>query len=180
LLEQAESTGLFSREDAVGNRFYFSHLYTAADQPEFQKFVGITPEESLKKNPVPKAKLKELKELVTWLYGNRKAGIEPVIRSQNPDLNRLRAVIGSSSGISALRSGYSLDRSHEISVGDERRFREALNRAKEELMQAKGTVTTGYHGEPELLDTMRDVLLVANTIEQEMSTKTAKGKSSRR
>lgn len=179
LLQQAESTGLFSREDAVGNRFYFSHLYTAADQPEFQRFVGITSEGSLRKNPVPKTKLKELNELVTWLYGNRKTGIEPVIRSQNPDLNRLRAVIASPSGISALRSGYSLDRSHEISVGDERRFREALNRAKEELVQAKGTVTTGYQGEPDLLDTMQDVLLVANTIQQEMNTKASTSRRSR-
>lgn len=178
LLEQAEETGKFKHEDAVRNRFYFSHLYTAADQPEFQRFLGITTQNSLKPNPVPKQKLRELQELMSWLYGSRQDGREPVVRTQNPDLNKLREVISNPPAIAALRAGYSLDRSHEISIGDERRFREALAKAKEELLQAKATVTTGYSGEPELLETIENIVLVAETIKAEMALKrkTPKGR----
>lgn len=94
LLEQAERFAGFRREDAVRNRFYFSHLYTAADQSEYQKFLGITPEGSLKANPVPKSKLGNLRELMQWFYGSKSQKKEPVVRSQYPDLNLLREVIG--------------------------------------------------------------------------------------
>ena len=71
------------------HRFFFSHLYTAADQPEFQQFLGIDPETSLHPNPVPETHLTELGELMTWLYGRRSKGIEPKVRTQNPDLSTL-------------------------------------------------------------------------------------------
>jgi hypothetical protein len=71
LIMQAESQTKFRREDRIANKFFFSHLYTAADQPEFQKFIGIDPEKSLKPNPVPKEKLKELEELMIWFYGSQ-------------------------------------------------------------------------------------------------------------
>jgi len=168
ILQQAETMVQFSRDDIVRNRFSFSHLYTAADQPEFQKFLGITSEGSLKPNPVPKSKLKELGEFMLWLYGSKTADKQPLVRSQNPDLNILREVISDRKGLSALRAGLSLERAKEISAGDERRFREALTRAKEDLQQAKATVTTGYSGEPDLHDTISDIVQVAESIKAEM------------
>lgn len=171
ILDQAEKLGVFNKEDIVRNRFYFSHLYTAADQPDFQKFLGITPEGSLKPHPVPKAKHGELRELFTWLYGSREQKKEPVVRTQHPDLNTLREVISSPPALAALRSGYPLDRSHEISIGDARRFREALIRAKEDLQQAKATVTTGYNGESDLYDAMESIQLIASTVQNEMEKK---------
>lgn len=171
ILQQAEEKAGFNIEDRVRNRFYFSHLYTAADQLEFQKFLGITSEGSLKPNPVPKSRLAELSELMTWLYGRKSAKTDPVVRTQNPDLNTLREVICKPSSLSALRSGYSLDRSFEIAIGDKRRFRDALTTAKEELQQANGTVVTGYVGEDDLYETMKDILLYAEKIMQEMEAK---------
>jgi hypothetical protein len=141
ILEQAESQGVFDKEDRAHNRFYFSHLYTAADQKEFQDFLDIDPTTSLQPNPVPPSKLKELGELMTWLYGRKSAEIEPVVRTQNPDLNILREVISKPEALSALRSGYSLERSQAIALGDKRRFRDALTSAKVELQNAKATVT---------------------------------------
>ena len=70
-------------------------------------------------------KLTELRELTTWLYGQVHLPTEPLIRTQSPDLNTLREVIGSPRGVSALRSGYSLSAALEQSIGDERRFRES-------------------------------------------------------
>jgi len=168
ILQQAEGQGIFSAEDIFRRRFYFSHLYTAADQPEFQKFLGIAPETSLKPNPVPKGKRRELAELMLWLYGSRSGERPPLVRTQNPDLNTLRVVISTARGLAALRAGFSLDRAHEISLGDERRFREALTRAKEELQQAKATVTTGFGGEADLFETIEDIIQVAGTVRTEM------------
>ena len=114
ILEQAETQAGFDIEDRVRNRFYFSHLYTATDQLDFQKLLGITSENSLRSNPVPKAKLGALADLMTWLYGRKSSGIEPLVRTQNPDLNTLRVAISKAPALSALRSGYPLQRAYEI------------------------------------------------------------------
>lgn len=123
LLRQAEKEAGFDRDDANAHRFFFSHLYTAADQTEFQKLLGIDAEGSLREDPVPKRKLRELGELMLWIYGSRAKKKEPLVESQYPDLNILREVIKAPEGISALRAGYSLERAHEISIGDTQRFR---------------------------------------------------------
>lgn len=171
LLEQAESAGRFSTDDRVRGRFYFSHLYTAADQPEFQKFLGITGDGSLKKNPVPRAKLSELAELMLWLYGSKSEKKPPVITSQNPDLNILREVISRPSGLAALRSGFSLERARATAIGDPRRFREALVRAREDMREAKGSVTNGYKGENDLWDTISELVPLTESVKKEMADK---------
>jgi hypothetical protein len=106
-----------------------------------------------------------------WFYGSKSQKKEPVVRSQYPDLNLLREVVSNPQSLAALRAGYSLERAHEISIGDARRFREALTRAKEDLQQAKATVTTGYVGEEDLLQVMENIILVSDTIKSEMEAK---------
>ena len=170
ILEQAETQIGFDPQDTAKRRFFFSHLYTAADQPEFQRFLGIDPETSLHSNPVPETHLTELGELMTWLYGRRSKGIEPKVRTQNPDLGILRDVISSPDSLAALRSGRSLELSFAVAIGDKRRFREALQDAKIDLQTAKGTVTTGYSGEQDSWDTIGDIIMIADSIRREMRT----------
>ena len=170
ILEQAESQAGFDKEDAARGRFYFSHLYTAADQKEFQEFLGIDPNTSLRPNPVPESRLAELGQFMTWLYGKKSEEIEPVVRTQNPDLNTLRRVISKPDSLSALQSGHSLELSYAIAIGDRRRFRDALTSTKVELQNAKATVTTGYNGEKDLYDTILDIVRLAETIRDEMET----------
>lgn len=171
VLEQAESQGVFDKEDSARNRFYFSHLYTAADQKEFKEFLGIDPATSLGPNPVSPSKLSELGELMTWLYGKKSAGIEPVVRTQNPDLNILRKVISKPDSLSVLRTSHRLEIAYNVAVGDRQRFRDALTSAKVELQNAKATVTTGYNGEKDLYEMIHDIILYAETIRDEMETK---------
>lgn len=168
LLRQAEKQAGFDRDDANAYRFFFSHLYTAADQTEFQKLLGIEPESSLKRDPVPKRKLKQLGELMLWIYGSRAKDKEPLVQSQYPDLNTLREVVKSPEGISALRAGYGLERAHEISVGDPQRFREAMVRARENLVQANGTVVNGYNGEADLVAVSDEILKLADRVNSEI------------
>jgi len=171
LLEQAEKMTNFDRNDRIANRFYFSHLYTAADQKEFQTFLGIDHKKSLQDNPVSKAHLPQLQELMVWLFGSRKDGKSPVVEKQYPHLGYLRQVLGNRQALYALRSGISLQRAHEISLGDDRRFQEALVRAKDALQEAKATVTTGYKGEKEMLRMMSGLLELAQSISDEMRKK---------
>jgi hypothetical protein len=168
ILRQAETLAGFNKDDVKKNRFYFSHLYTAADQVEFQKFLGISAETSLKKDPVPKKKLGELRELLLWFYGSREKEKAPLVETQNPDLNTLREILRAPEGIAALRAGYSLDRAHEISIGDPERFRDAMTRAREDLVQANGTVINGYKGEPELLSVSDEIVRLAERVNEEV------------
>ncbi len=168
LVKQAQSKCGFSTEDVNKGRFNFSHLYTAAAQPEFRKFLGLTEADSLKPNPVPKSHLENLGELMTWLYGSKSSGKLPVVRTQNPDLNILRVVISQKASLSALRSGYPLQRAHEIGIGEGRRLQEALTRAKEELLVANGTVTTGYSGEKDLYEMVKEITILVENIKREM------------
>ncbi len=167
VLAQAESSGAYNREDSVRIRFAFSHLYTALDQREFQEFLGID-SQTLRRDPVPKSKLGELEELMIWLYGKKSEGIQPVVRTQNPDLNILRKVISNKGSLSALRSGYPLDRTYKIALGDKKLFRDALTSAKVELQNAKATVITGYREEEDLLEIIQDVYDLAVSIMREM------------
>jgi len=172
-LLQAEAQADFDREDITRNKFYFSHLYTAVDQQGYQEFLSITPESSLKLNPVPKSKLKELHELMVWIYGSKSEGIEPIVRTQHPDLTILREVISKPRSLSALRAGYSLERSYDVAKGDRLRFREALTKAKEDLMEAAGAVALGYigRGDKDLDEMMDEILVIAQDVNESMQTK---------
>jgi hypothetical protein len=70
--------------------------------------------------------------------------------------------------VAALRSGLSLQRSYAISLGDSRRFEDALAQAKDALQEAKGTVTTGYRGERDLLEQMESMHSLAGSLLDEM------------
>lgn len=171
VLRQGEEMTAFEKEDRVRTRFYFSHLYTAVDYPEFQQYLGITNNRWPRQDPVPKRRLPELEDVLIWLYGSESKDIQPVVKRQAPDLSRLRSVIAKPLALSVLKSGYSLDAAYERSIGDKRRFRDAVFKAKEELQNAKATVTTGYKGEESLLDTMEGSYETAGSILEEMRSK---------
>lgn len=176
ILQQAEDQTSFERGDRVRNRFYFSHLYTAVDQKEFQEFLGIDPGKSLRSNPVHKKNLSALNELMVWLYGKKSENIEPVVRTQNPDLGQLREVLGKESSLSALRTTRSLEKAYEVGIGDKRRFRDAITRAKIELYQAKGAVTAGYAGEDDMYELIGTIIEMSEIIKEEMESKREKRK----
>jgi hypothetical protein len=168
LLEQAENYTKFNREDISRNRFFFSHLYTAADYEEVQAFLGTNAEASLHDNPILKKYLPDLEQLMVWLFGSKERKLEPVVRTQAPDLAYLRSVIGNKSALAALRSGISLQRSHAISLGDSRRFEVSLAQAKDALQEAKATVSTGYKGDPDLLQQMESIGTLSTSLLEEM------------
>jgi hypothetical protein len=170
VLRQAEEANLFDQADAYKEHFSFSHLYTGLEYPGIAGYIGLKEERDYdEKDPVPKAKLKNLGNLLMWLYGSRSRGHEPLVRTQNPHLRMLDEALLSRDGITALQRGASLKISLDISRGDERLFREAMQLAKETLQDARGKLLQGYHGEEDLLRIAADVLDLSERIHEEMA-----------
>ena len=170
LVRQAEKAGVFSREDRYyERRFYFSHLYTAASYSEFQTFLGITESTIERPNPVPKKFSPQLGELFRWIYGSKRDSIPPLIRSQNPDLRKLRDAINNPQALSALRNNESLDRALEIAQGDERLLRRSLEDAKYNLRESNKFVTLGYSGQKDLEDLADEITKLALGIQQRIN-----------
>jgi hypothetical protein len=175
ILEQATKDG-FDIEDVTNatGRFNFSHLYTALARPSTRSFLGL-PEESntlLPKTPVPKSKGKQLEELMGWLYGQAKQGRSHVIRSQNPDLNRLVKVLASKTALDVLRSTKDFTRAFEVVEPGSDRFEEALAGAATWAEKALGLVS---HYDPSkqesLIDTVKGLATTVKGLRDQMRNK---------
>jgi hypothetical protein len=169
VLKQAEDAGLFSREDSYQPKFPFSHLWTALGYSAVQTFLGLTPQKATTKNPVPKAKQENLRDLMLWLFGSGERNIEPRIRQQNPDLRRLVDALDSPRGLKVLRAGLPLRSALEASRGDAILLEEALERANDELRNAKRYVATGFSGDQAILDTATAIEAIAASLVKEMN-----------
>ena len=168
VIEQAERLQVFDREDRYNRHFSFSHLYTGIGYDGIASFVGLRPETEENEEPVPPAKKDELRELCLWLYGSKSEEKRPVIRSQNPDLRDLDAVVANREAVAALRAGRELTLAVEISKPAPTVFESSLHAAKRELEKARGLLTTGYDGSDQLLRVADDVAELANDLYEEM------------
>jgi hypothetical protein len=171
LLEQAEKAKVWDRDDRTKSHFAFSHLYTGLGYDGFKQYLGITDTSLEERQPVPKGKLKNLGQLCVWLYGSKKLDQDPVIKSQNPDLRLLDEVLKSLPAIDALTSGLPLEVAHDVSQGDERIFRESLQRAKHYIQRARATLSTGYAGETDLLQTADAIFRTVEDLCEDMRNK---------
>lgn len=175
VLKQAEREGVFDREDSWAPRFYYSHLMTGLGYAGILRFLGFTASSGYKPDPVPRAKLGNLRELLAWLYGSKERDERPRIRSQNPDLRNLDEILRSEKGVSFLRAGLPLSTALDASRGDKRLLQDAMALAQENLRKAKGLVPTGYEGERDLLSTAETVHVLAGSIHEEMASRPTTG-----
>lgn len=157
VLEQAEKSGVYDREDRWNNRLFFSHLYTGLDREGIRGFLQLAPKEDESVEPVSKDKLKELGELCVWLYGSKKEKAPPLINNQNPDLKHLDEVIANREALSALRATRDLDAAYELSRPSGAVFEESILAAKRNLAKAQSHLTTGF-------DNASDLLRIAETV----------------
>jgi hypothetical protein len=171
VLEQAEREGAYNRDNVFRNRLAFSHLYTGLDYEGIGGFLNVAPKERETDSPVPKEKVKELGELLVWLYGNRAEAVPPVVETQNPDLRRLNAVVANREAIAALRAGEDLTKSYEISRPATSVFEEALLAAKRELTTARAVLSGGYDNSTELLKIAASIANLADDMYTEMERK---------
>ena len=168
VIDQAERMNAFHREDRYNRHFSFSHLYTGLGYDGIASFIGLHPETEESEEPVPSENKDELRELCLWLYGSKRDDIRPVIRSQNPDLRYLDAVVGNREAVSALRAGNALTRAFEISRPSSTVFEESLHAAKRNLEKAHSLLSTAYDGSEQLLTVADDVAELASDLYEGM------------
>lgn len=168
VLMQAVENKLWSLEDRVKDHFAFSHLYTALGYPSFREFISLKPEQEEDQNPVPEEQHENLQQIMHWLYGSRGQQIEPVVKTQNPDLGKLEKVLKSRDAVMALKAGETLESAVEISRPDYVIFEEALLQAKRSLMKCRASLTSGYDKSEELLRVAGTVFNLADDLYGEM------------
>ncbi len=125
VLNQAEKRRVFKRENKWHSRFAFSHLYTGLELDGISTFLGINDDDVENREPVPRTKIQELGEVMSWLYGNREKGEVPVVEKQNPNLRELDAVLKNREAVAALRNERDLSSALELSRRS-RRFLKSL------------------------------------------------------
>lgn len=103
--EQAVRAG-FDTDRRTARRFAFSHLYTALTRASVKQWLDIG--DTLGDPPIPVDKEPQLLKLMSWLYGQGD-GEPAVVRTQNPDLNRLADVMGNPRALEVLMSTRRLD-----------------------------------------------------------------------
>lgn len=168
VIEQAERAKAFDREDRYNRHFSFSHLYTGLGYDGIASFLGLRPEAEESVEPVPTENIEQLKELCVWMYGSKKEDIRPLIRSQNPDLRYLDAVVADREAVSALRDGAELTIAFERTKPSSTVFEDSLHAAKRDLEKARSLVSIGYDGSDQLLVVADDVAELANDLYEEM------------
>jgi predicted transcriptional regulator len=151
VIEQAEKLGVFDRRDIQANRLYFSHLYTGLTYEGYRNYIGINGVPEDQDDPVPQDKKEELGEMLTWIYGSKAKEIPALIQTQNPDIRRLEAVLGSREAIYALKDGVPLYQAYEISQPKDETFEQSLLDAKRALQKAQSYQSEGFNGKDESL-----------------------------
>ncbi|MGH2647786.1 MAG: hypothetical protein ACRDE8_09480, partial [Ginsengibacter sp.] len=155
----------------IGSRLYFSHLYTALTYEGVKDYLGLKDVSEETPNPVPSEKEAELGEFLTWLFGSKKKNEEPVIRSQNPDLRRLDAVLKNKEATIALKNRTSLVSAYEMSQPGEDIFEQSLVSAKQNLQKAHSFLSFAYKGELEPLKIAGNIANLAEDLYSSMEAK---------
>lgn len=168
VLDQAESVDAYDIEDRKKRSFSFSHLYTGLAYEEFTDYLGMQrPNRAVDpdRDPVPSKKFDELRNLLTWLYGSKTRDVEPAVRSQNPDLGRLREVLASPAATAILAQRSNLDEAVMTATPVDVRFERHLITANAELQHAL-TALEGFDAstQPELQRIAESALKRANII----------------
>lgn len=174
VLDQAERERIYLIDDRKKKSFSFSHLYTGLAYDEFTSYLGMErPDRSVdpSRDPVPASRFAELQNLLIWLYGSKDRDIAPAVASQNPDLNRLREVLGSRVGTKVLEERGSLDEAIVAATPVQLRFEEHLISANAELQHAV-TALEGFNPQtqPEMIQIADSALKKARLIKSHIDT----------
>lgn len=151
-LEQAKESG-FDVEDISKKRLAFSHLYTALTRNGYRDFLGLGDEDLSsppKKNPIPPKKTKDFLTVMSWLYGQDKQKQPALIRSQNPDLNKLNQILLHPEARKLLIAERNLDSAFERVEPAGKRFEDALLKASRQCEDAN-KLSGYYDGDGTLL-----------------------------
>ena len=167
VLEQAQSAGVFNIDDRVNPRFNFSHLYTALSRGPYMEFLGLDEVWSRYRptpDPVPRNRIDRLSEVLRWIYGSKENDLQPVVISQNPHIKHLGEVLTSAEGLMVLRATGSLAEAHSSTQPADRKFSEALLRARREIRDASNSLRGFDDRDVSLIGIAEDICETAQAI----------------
>lgn len=173
ILKQAENKTNFKREDFQASKFNFSHLYTIIGYENTKKFLGISGIDQSKPfadNPVPEDKLDKLEELLFWIFGSKPSKIEPIIKSQNPDLRNLDKVLTHTEALIALREGNSLSIAFEFTGEENYRLQTLIIKADQAIAKAVGLMDS-FKGDQDIIKRLERINKLSADMLQEAKTK---------
>jgi hypothetical protein len=135
IVRQAAADGIDT--DAVEEDF--SVLYRALSTPGIRTYIGVdlsrTPKQLLK--PVPPSKLAELRQLLSWMFGDEDEG--PALKDSR-QLDELGEVLADDKATKALTVSRDVSYAFEIAGGEERRVIDNLDQASFHLDEALSQV----------------------------------------
>lgn len=183
VLDQAKAAKIYDIGDRFpGKRFAFSHLYTALTRPGYREFLGLPSEwrsDDPKPNPVEKKHLKDLEQVLVWLYGSKSGNVKPVITSQNPDLKNLAEVLANPLARRVMLAKGDLREAHATVEPKGARFESALVSAKQSAETAMGQITGYDPDDSTLLEIGKELRDVSETLYATMQSYSKKPASSR-
>jgi hypothetical protein len=143
VLQQAEENEVYSIDDRQKKAFGFSHLYTGLMYSEFTSYLGM--DRSVRgddpaKEPIAPENFSKLRQILVWLYGSKLDDVQPVVKSQNPDLSRLKSVLASKVATLELERIGDLDAAVISATPKDARFSGHLLAANAELQKAMNTL----------------------------------------
>ena len=177
VLMQAEQLEIFRMDDRYTRAFSFSHLYTGLSYGEFTDYLGMPlprRDQDPSRDPVSQDHYDKLGYVLTWLYGSKEREVQPVVRSQNPDLGRLREVLKSKSGTKVLEQTSHLEDALITATPKDLRFSKHIVEANGQLRLALETLD-GFNPESQselqeiVASAHKRVQLIKGTVDSQMS-----------
>lgn len=170
VLQQAIKWG-FDINQRGARKFSFSHLYTAIARPSARTYLGLTTDLSdvLPSDPVPADHRVQLAEFMSWLFGQGQDK-PPVLRSQNPDLNRIVEVLTSAAATSELVRSRNLDVAYEMVVPKSDRFADAVFDAIRGAEKAAG-LHAYFAGDPMQFEAVQNLFATVRGLRDNMRKK---------
>ena len=174
VLDQASTAGMFTVDDRATRRFPFSHLYTALSRSEYMDYLGLEGGWSRwdpKPDPIPSDRLTQLREVLRWIFGYKPDDVEPIIRSQNPDIKRLGEVLASRAATAVLRSEHSLGKAYEQTKPVDEKLTSSLVSGQRALREAVSSLKAYDGKDRSLLDIAEEIKESAEIVHDRMKSR---------
>ena len=174
VLDQAHDEDLFRIDDRYAKRFSFSHLYTALGRSQYMEYLGIGTQWARydpRRDPIPREKFLQLKQVLVWIYGSRREDVSPVVQSQNPHIKHLGEVLAHAQGRHVLEVTGDLDAAYAAVEPVDRRFTASLIRARDAIGECANSLRAYDGRDQSLLDIAADVKETAGVVWQNMKQK---------
>lgn len=136
MLEQAHEEFDYDIHQATQD---FSFLILSIGQGSIKRFLGLPSKlkEISLEQPIKDKKFKELKNLLSWIFGEGKQ-VQPVIKESRDITNFLSAVVSSPEATKYLEDTRKLEDAYDLSDGEETMLKKSLARANNSLEKALG------------------------------------------